>query len=212
MKRACDVTIHLFNFKQLDTFCEGSYKLRFSILSKTHEIEIEGSPYLLPVNSESALKGKFFITKVFTPESLHSHPLNEMCTFRVEVPYLEDILPSHQPSTSKSEVTVKVELLMYGLGDTTLGKKYPANSEGFSLVGTNVLYLRKIWKGVHEYTEVNFHDVMFCTASLAIHSNLVNYKLDVQYLRPSLKGESNKPKSGTFWGTLCTRQSKGIRS
>ena len=134
---------------------------------------------------------------MFTPESLHSHPLNEMCTFRVEVPYLEDMVGPEQPVPSKSEVTAKVELLMFGLSETSLGKKYPPDAEGFSLVGENELRLRKIWKGVHEYTEVNFHDVMFCTASLAVHSNLVNYKLDVQYLRPSLKRRAKQKRSAT---------------
>ena len=194
MKRACDVTLHLFNFKQLDTFCEGSYKLRFSITSKTDEVHLDGSPYLLPVNSKSSLKGKFFCTRDFTPESLHSHSLNEMCTFRVEVPYIEDMVSLNQPINIKSEVNVKVELLMYGLEGTSFIKKYPANSEGFSIIGVNDLKLRKIWKGIHEYTEVNFHEVIFCTASLAVHSNLVNYGFDVKYLRPSLRGRNNQQK------------------
>lgn len=189
MKRACDVTLHLFNFKQLDTFCEATFKLRFSILSKINELQLEGSPYLLPVKSKSTLRGKYFITKEFTPASLHSHSLNEMCTFRVEVPYLEDLIPSDQPPTTKSEVSVKVELMMYGLAGTSFAKKYPQDSQGFSIVGTNELRLRKIWRGVHEYTEANFHTIIFSTASLAIHSDLVDYGFDVKYLRPSLRGE-----------------------
>jgi hypothetical protein len=186
MKRACDVTLHLFHFKQLDTFCEGTYQLRFSITSKTGNINLDGSPYLLPVNSKSTLKNQFFITRDFTPASLHHLSLNEMCTFRVEVPFTEDFLSSEK--TPKSEVTVRVELLMYGLEGTSFGKKYPHNAQGFSVIGVNELKLRKIWRGVHEYTEVNFHDVIFCTASLAVHSDLVDFGFDVKYLRPSLKG------------------------
>ena len=205
MKRACDVTLHLFNFKQLDTFCEGSYKLRFSITSQTDEVRLDGSPYLLPVNSKSTLKGKFFCTRDFTPESLHSHSLNEMCTFRVEVPYIEDMVSSGESFNVKSEVKVKVELLMFGLAGTSFIEKYPENSEGFSTIGINELKLRKIWKGVHEYTEVNFHEVIFCTASLAVHSNLVNYGFDVKYLRPSLKGTINKKRCLVWINTFYIR-------
>lgn len=189
MKRACDVTLHLFNFKQLDTFCESTFKLRFSISSSVNGLELQGEPYLLPVGSESILKNKYFITKAFNPQALQNLSLNEMCTFRVEIPYTDDMNADNQQLKKvKSQLIVKVDLLIYGLGNTIFGKRHPPDSEGFSYVGFNDLEISKVWNGVHEYTEVNFHEVIFSTASLAIHSDLVDYGFDVRYLHADLKG------------------------
>ena len=188
MKRSCDLTVHLFNFKQLDTYFKGSFKLRFSIDGKVNSVPIHGEPYLLPKNSTSSLKAKYFITDVFTPGINVNKLLNDMCTFRVEVPFIEDLIADEDENLKlKPEIIIKVDLMLFGLKGTKFGETYPPDKDGFSIVSTNLLKLRKIWKGIHEYTEVNFHDVVFCTASLAIHSNLVDYAFDVRYLHEKLK-------------------------
>ena len=185
MKRVCDLTVHLFNFKQLDILFEGSYKLRFSIEANVDDIQVTGEPYLLPKESRSELLGKYFITEGFTPGKNTNKLLNDMCTFRVEVPYLEDLRANSEKVASK--VRIKVDLMMFGLKGTALGKKYPPNKNGFSILESNILDVRKIWKGVHEYSEVNFSEVVFCTGSLAIHSDLVDFDFDTKFLNPGLK-------------------------
>ena len=188
MKRSCDVTVHLFNFKQLDTYFQGTFKLRFSVEGSINKVPIHGEPYLLPKNSKSTLKAKYFITESFTP-GIHSNKLlNDMCTFRVEIPFIEDLIADEDEDLKeRSEVLIKVDLLMYGLSTTKFGQMYPPDKEGFSNVSKNMLRLSKIWRGIHEYTEVNFHDVVFCTASLAIHADLVDFAFDVRYLHDKLK-------------------------
>jgi hypothetical protein len=188
MKRSCDVTVHLFNFKQLDVFFKATFKLRFSIEGSMNSVPILGEPYLLPKKSKSILKAKYFITEPFTPGIHVNKLLNDMCTFRVEVPFIEDLIADEEEDLEmKPQISIKVDLMMYGLQNTQFGKTYPPDKEGFSIVSTNMLKLRKIWNGIHEYTEVNFHEVIFCTASLAIHAELVDFAFDVRFLHSKLK-------------------------
>ena len=188
MKRSCDITLHLFNFRQLDTVCKSTFKLRFVITSEIKDIKLFGKPYILPIGSKSSTSEYTFTTPPFSPEVLVNLPLNEMCTFRVDIPYLEDYLSKKKNfENEKSEIKIKVELLIYGLERTNFGKKYPAGKDGFSSVEENILKIEKPWNSVHEYTEINFHEVLFCTASLAIHSTLINYEFDNNYLNNTLK-------------------------
>lgn len=222
MKRACDVTVHIFHFKQLDTFCEASFKLRVSTVTGLVNEGSTGEPYLLPNNSQSTLENQFFVTPVFSPEALTSFDLNEMCTFRVEIP--ADLYPDPQRPNKvqtkmsnktkkarqtverrksytdfesrdldgteiQTEVRIIVDLLMFGLQDTSFGKTYPPDKEGYSHVGRNVLKVTNAWKGVHEFTETNFHDVLFCSASLAVHTSLINLAFDIRLLPRSLQSK-----------------------
>jgi hypothetical protein len=188
MKRSCDVTVHLFNFKQLDTYFEATFKLRFSIEGTVNKVPISGEPYLLPKNSKSTLKTKYFITEPFTPGIQKNKLLNDMCTFRVEIPFIEDLIADEEEDLKMhTEVLIKVDLLMYGLANTKFGANFPPDKDGFSNVSQNYLKLSRIWNGIHEYTEVNFHEVVFCTASLAIHADLVDFAFDIRYLHEKLK-------------------------
>lgn len=190
MKRTCDVIVHLFNFKQLDVFFEGTFKMRFSVEGKINELPLIAGPYLLPKNSKSTLKAKYFITRPFTPGIHNNKLLNDMCTFRVEIPYIEDLIADEEENLEmRPEVFIKVDLMMYGLESTKFAETYPPDKDGFSVVSTNMLKLRKIWNGIHEYTEVNFHEVIFCTASLAIHAELSDFVFDIRFLHSKLKSK-----------------------
>lgn len=187
MKRSCDITVHLFSFKQLDNYFDATFKLRFSIEGTYEDLPINGEPYLLPKDSKSSLKTKYFITEAFTPGKLVSKDLNDMCTFRVEIPckyFMEDKFKE------KYEIMIKCELFMYGLQGMKAGKEFPPNSEGFSNIAFNELKVSKVWNGVHEYTELVFSKIVNCTASLAIHGNFLDYSFDHRLLQNEEKGNN----------------------
>jgi hypothetical protein len=186
MKRSCDITVHLFSFKQLDNYFDATFKLRFSIDGRYEDFPITGEPYLLPKDSKSSLKTKYFITEAFTPGKLVNQDLNDMCTFRVEIPckyFMEDTFKENY------EVVIKCELFMYGLKGMKVANEFPPNSEGFSNIACNELKVSKAWNGVHEYTELVFSNIINCTASLAIHGNFLDYSFDYRLLQLKDKGK-----------------------
>jgi hypothetical protein len=143
-------------------------------------------PFLLPGDSESVLGSTHFTTAPFLPVIQANHSLNEMCSFRIEIPVdpIENSMFFFK-SKERNIVSVEVELLMYGLSSPEMKKKFPADAEGFSKICSTSLYLDKIWNGIHEYTEVNFHNLVFCSASLIIHADLFNFEIDKKKAKES---------------------------
>jgi hypothetical protein len=180
MKRVFNIKLHLVDFIQFGTFCEGTYKLRYSIVTNVNDSHSNGTPFLLSKNSKSSISKKYYISFPFNPAHQSKYSFNDFCTFLVEFPILDD-----KESANKIQVIISVELLMLGISQLSKSQKFKPDEDGYSIIGRNELSLNCLSKGINQYSEVIFPKFNHCQHGVIIHSNLINFQFDNQHLDPS---------------------------
>lgn len=171
LKANIEVIINVLNFRQLDSFINGQYKMQFRVSHKQQAGQesrsIYGKPYLLPSESRSLTSERTFETPEFIAGSSNRMPLNEICGFRLEVDCLPDF---------PGEAYVEVYLLLFGLQNEWI-KKYPPDKKGYSAIGKSMLRILTPHSPLSEFTEIIFDDLICCSTSVVVHSFLIGYKL-----------------------------------
>lgn len=166
MNQRLSLNAHLFNFKLYERYSQLSFKLRFSPIYKDFDDKIKPKK-TEPLKNYTPTEPIW--TREFSPLQEDNFVLNQNILFLYSVK--TDVLGELESQAPR----FIVELFIRGLEGTKLLKKYPANKEGMSNLGHNVVSVGKIGKEVHEQVELVFDEIIFCTASLVVHCQTVEW-------------------------------------
>lgn len=162
-----DIHLHLSNFRQLDHYFLGTYKLRFSIFTKVKERKILATPYSASPGSAGRITEEFYETGSFQPSVYENLGLRDHCVFRLEAPMLPRPL---------KKAFLEVKFLVHGLEGSWL-KKYPQDSEKFSTISGTTIRLESPASALYEFFELVFDDQICSSVSFLVSSTLLSYKV-----------------------------------
>ena len=162
MKQNINLSAHVFKFKQLDNYFDGTFKIRISLNSS-------------PIPEKKMIKGtqplagyspkEFYISDIISPLSFGFKQPNIFYSVDIQ----KDFDPYKKETTNDNDPVLIIELLMYGLSVTSYSKKFPPDEKGFSNIGHNILKLKDLTSDSHEITQVVFDEVLFCSIGIAVH-------------------------------------------
>ena len=170
MKQNIKVSAHVFSFKQLDKYFDGTFKIRISLNSDPipEKKMIKGTQPLAGYNPK-----EFYISDIITPLTFGFNQPNILYSVDLEKDF--DPLKNNDQNTedNSNDPVLIIELLMYGLAVTSYSKKFPPDDKGFSNIGHNILKVKDLMSDSHEITKVVFDEVLFCSVGIAIHCQTI---------------------------------------
>lgn len=166
MKQNITLSAHVFKFKQLDNYYDGTFKIRISLNNS-------------PIPEKKMIKGtqplagyspkEFYISDLINPLSFGFKQPNIFYSVDIQ----KDYDPFNKEKTNQNDPVLIIELLMYGLASTSYSKKFPADEKGFSNIGHNILKVNDLTSDSHEITQVVFDEVLFCSVGIALHCQTI---------------------------------------
>ena len=173
MKQNLIINTHVFNFKQLDSYYDATFKLRISLHSGhiPEKKMIKGTQPLAGYSPKD-----FYISDTISPLSFEFQNPNIYYSMGID----RSFDPFHNPKSEgdnqpHNDPVIVIELLMYGLSVTSFAKKFPPDDKGFSNIGHNILRVKDLNKNSHEITKVIFDEVLFCSVDLVVHCHTLGF-------------------------------------
>jgi len=229
-----DIALHFESFRNIDLFHQGLYHLKTRIYRDDEVRRVLAVPYSHvkgPSQAAEPPKGKaprtdhHHLIPAHVTEDLYSFStrsfLIRYCEEEVELGDVGQFRVELGPEEleKRHPLLLEIELMFADLshqgGAEHLGDSPDVEAAEFRCVSTQVLRLRGIERGLHEFCPVVFDECHFCLMNLAVHSAVVDLRFrlrapaanQVPLAKPKVAGPAPRP--GAKGGADAETQDEG---